>query len=92
MKFNDFESATLRMVSYKRMSNIPTLQFNNFNEALEHLIIGDSVLVFVNGGRYVMKVFSVDKDCITCADDVGIVQFRRNREWIINGLERIQYD
>lgn len=92
MKFNDFESATLRTVSHKRMRNISTLQFNNFDEALEHLMIGDSVLAFVNGGRYIMKVFSVDNDCITCVDGVEITQFRRNREWIINGLERIRYD
>lgn len=92
MKFNDFESATIRTVSYENINNISTLQFDCFDEALEHLIIGDSVLVFVNGGRYIMKVFSIDKNCITCADDVEIVQFRKNSRWIINGLERIQYD
>ena len=58
MKFNDFESATLRTVSYENINNISTLQFDCFDDALEHLIVGDSVLAFVNGGRYIMKVFS----------------------------------
>lgn len=92
MKFNGFESATLRTVNYERMNNISTLQFNCFDETLQYLTIGDSVLAFVNGGRYVMKVFSIDNNCIMCADDVGIAQFRKNNEWIVNGLERIQYD
>lgn len=92
MKFNDFESATLRTVNYENINNISTLQFNCFDEALQHLIIGDSVLAFVNGGRYIMRVFSIDNNCITCADDVGIVQFRKNNVWTVNGLERIQYD
>lgn len=92
MKINDFESATLRTVNYENMNNISTLQFDRFDEALEHLIVGDFVLVFVNGGRYIMKVFSIEDNCIMCVDDVGIAQFRRNSKWIINGLERIQYD
>lgn len=92
MKTNDFESATLRTVTYENINNISTLQFNCFDEALGHLIVGDSVLAFVNGGRYIMTVFSIDDNCITCADDVGIAQFRRNSKWTINGLERIQYE
>lgn len=92
MKINDFESATLRTVTYENINNISTLQFGCFDEALEHLIVGDPVLAFVNGGRYIMKIFSLDNACITCADDVGIAQFRRSSKWIINGLERIQYD
>lgn len=55
-------------------------------------IVGDPVLAFVNGGRYIMKIISLDYDCITCADDVGITQFRRSSKWTINGLERIRYD
>ena len=90
MKINDFESATLRTVTYENKNNIATLQFDYFDEALEHLMVGDSVLASVNGGRYIMKIFSLDDNCIACADDVGIAQFRRNGKWTANGLERIQ--
>lgn len=92
MKFNNFESATLRTVRYENINNISTIQFGSFDEALNYISIGDPVLAFVNGGRYIMHVFSIDNNCITCTDDVGIAQFRKNNEWTVNGLERIQYD
>ena len=92
MKIHNFESATLRTVTYENKNNITTRQFDCFDEALEHLTVGDSVLAFVNGGRYIMKIFALDDNYIMCADDVGNAQFRRNSKWTINGLERVQYD
>ena len=47
MKFNDFESATLRTVSYENINNISTLQFDCFDDALEHLRVVLRVLMML---------------------------------------------
>lgn len=85
------QEATVRTVHQDRRT-FNTLQFSDFNEALKNLIAGDDVLAYSNCGRYLMKVYSVDNDCITCHDAVGIVQFRKNNVWSKNGLERVLYN
>lgn len=88
MRLINNEWATKRTVSYER-DNFDTFEFDSFDEALNHLVIGDSVLAFHNCGRYLMKAYMMDKDCITCSDAVGITEFRRNSDWHHNGLVRV---
>jgi len=88
MNFKINESATIRKVRYEK-EYFDTFEFDSFDEAVEHLVVGDIVLAFHNCGRYLMKVWAMDKDCITCTDDVGLVQFRRSNNWSKNGLVRV---